>query len=166
LIRRAALGKIGGIESIRGELIDDCALARRVKALGTIWLGVTEGTYSIRDYGTPGEIHQMISRTAFTQLRHSVLLLLATVLGMAVVYLAPPLLALSGDRLAAALGAAAWLLMAITYVPVLRFYRQPLAGATLLPVISLFYTTATIDSAVRYWMGRGGRWKGRLQNIR
>jgi hopene-associated glycosyltransferase HpnB len=165
LIRQAALGKIGGIDSIRNELIDDCALARRVKALGTIWLGVTDSTYSIRDYGTPGEIYQMISRTAFTQLRHSFWWLLATILGIAIVYLAPPLLALSGDRLPAALGAAAWLLMAVSYVPVLRFYRQPLAGAILLPVVALFYTTATVDSAVRYWMGRGGRWKGRLQNI-
>lgn len=166
LIRQAALRKIGGIDSIRGELIDDCALAQRVKALGTIWLGMTNSTYSIRDYRTPGEIHQMISRTAFTQLRHSFWWLLATILGIAVVYLAPPLLVLSGDRLAAALGAAAWLLMAISYVPVLRFYDQPLAGATMLPVIALFYATATIDSAVRYCMGRGGRWKGRLQSMR
>ncbi len=125
LIRPAALQRIGGIEAIRGELIDDCALARRVKQTGgKIWLGVTETTHSLREYGTFSEIFRMISRTAFNQLQHSACLLLATVLGMAIVYLAPPLLLLTGDALAVASGLAAWMLMTISYVPVLRFYRQ------------------------------------------
>jgi len=87
LIRPAALEKIGGIEAIRGELIDDCALAGRVKQSGgKIWLGASDTTHSVREYDTFGEIFRMISRTAFTQLRYSVWWLAATILAMAVVY--------------------------------------------------------------------------------
>ena len=166
LIRPEAIARIGGIDAIRGELIDDCALARRVKQGAAIWLGTTGSTRSAREYGTFGEIHRMISRTAFTQLRHSASLLLATILGMTVVYLAPPLLILTGDFAAMACGLAAWTLMTIAYVPVLRFYRQPLLWAPLLPAIALFYLAATVDSAIRFWMGRGGLWKGRVQDVR
>ncbi len=156
LIRPSALERIGGIDAIRGELIDDCALGRRVKQSGgKIWLGVTETTHSIRKYRTFGEIFRMISRTAFHQLQHSVFLLLATIFGMALVYLLPPFLPLTG-------GLAAWILMSVTYVPILRFYRQPLIWAPLLPCIALFYMAATVDSALNYWMGRGGEWKGRV----
>jgi hopene-associated glycosyltransferase HpnB len=165
LIRQAALRRIGGIEAIRSEVIDDCALARRVKQSGgKIWLGLADTTYSIREYRTFGEIFRMISRTAFNQLRHSAFLLLATLLGLTIVYLLPPLLVLSGDSIAAACGLAAWMLMTITYIPMLRFYRQPLIWAVLLPSIALFYMAATIDSAVRYWTGSGGVWKGRVQD--
>ena len=145
LIRPAALEKIGGIEAIRGESIDDCALAGRVKQTGgKIWLGVTENTYSLREYGTFGEIFRMISRTAFNQLEHSAFLLLATVLGMAIVYLAPPLLLLTGDAFAAFSGLAAWMLMTISYVPVLRFYGEKPIWSPLLPWVALFYMAATI----------------------
>jgi len=166
LIRPSALARIGGIVAIRGELIDDCALARQVKQGGNIWLGATGSTHSVREYATFGEIHRMISRTAFTQLRHSAILLLATILGMAIVYLAPPLLILTGDFVAVACGLSAWILMAISFVPVLRFYHQPLLWAPLLPAIAFFYLAATVDSALRYWAGRGGLWKGRVQDVR
>ena len=166
LIRPAALERIGGIAAIRGELIDDCALARAVKPGGGVWLGVTQDTVSIRDYTTFAEIRQMISRTAFTQLRHSAILLVGTILGMAIMYLAPPLLLLTRDPLAAIAGLAAWALMAISYFPVARFYgRSPLWGP-LLPLIALFYMAATVDSALDYWSGRGGVWKGRVQDAR
>jgi hopene-associated glycosyltransferase HpnB len=166
LIRPRALARIGGIAAIRGELIDDCALARAVKAGGSIWLGVTEDTHSVRDYTSFAEIRRMISRTAFTQLRHSALLLAGTILGMAVIYLAPPLLILTGNPAAAVLGLSAWLLMAISYLPVVRFYRRSLAWAPLLPLVAVFYIVATVDSAVRYWAGRGGVWKDRVQDLR
>ena len=105
LVRRDALERIGGIERIRGELIDDCALARAIKRSGgRVWLGLSTGTRSIRPYETFGEIERMISRTAFTQLRYSTLLLLATLAGLALTYLAPPALALTGSWY----GAAAW----------------------------------------------------------
>lgn len=163
LIRRSALARIGGISAIRSELIDDCALARAVKPNGRIWLGLTEHAHSIRPYDTFAEIGRMISRSAFTELRHSAWLLAATVLGLAVIYLAPPLLVLTRDPLAMSLGLAAWVLMSISYLPMLRFYGRSAAWAPLLPLIALFYMGATVDSALRYWTGRGGEWKGRIQ---
>ena len=163
LIRRSALTRIGGISAIRSELIDDCALARAVKPGGRIWLGMTEHAHSIRPYDTFAEIGRMISRSAFTELRHSAWLLAATMLGLAVIYLAPPLLLLTHDPLAMSLGLAAWLLMSISYLPMLRFYRRSPAWAPLLPLVALFYMGATVDSALRYWTGRGGEWKGRIQ---
>jgi hopene-associated glycosyltransferase HpnB len=167
LIRPSALDRIGGIASIRGEIIDDCALARAVKRNGgAIWLGVTNDTSSIRDYATFAEIRSMISRTAFAQLHHSALLLIATILGMAIIYLAPPLLILTGHPLAAVFGLAAWLLMMIAYGPALHFYGRSGAWALLLPLVALFYISATIDSALSYWSGRGGVWKGRIQDER
>ena len=163
LIRRDALARIGGIAAIRGELIDDCALASAVKPGGGIWLGVTDDARSIRPYTTFSEIGRMISRSAFTQLRYSALLLSGTVLGMAVIYLAPPLLLLTRDPAAIALGLAAWSLMTLSFIPVLRFYRRPAVSAPALPLIALFYIAATVNSALRYWTGRGGEWKGRVQ---
>lgn len=167
LIRPSALDRIGGIESIRGEIIDDCALARTVQRTGGgIWLGVTNDTCSIRDYTTFGEIRAMISRTAFAQLQHSTLLLLGTILGMAIIYLAPPLLPFAGNPLASVLGFGAWILMTIAYIPALRFYGRSIAWAPLLPLTALFYISATIDSAIAYWSGRGGVWKDRVQDER
>jgi len=163
LIRPAALARIGGIAAIRGELIDDCALAGAIKPGGGIWLGLTRGARSIRDYTSFAEIRQMISRTAFTQLRHSALLLAGTIIGLAIIYLAPLVLVLTGDRVAAGLGLAAWLLMSTSYIPTLRFYKTSWVWAMLLPFIALFYMYATVDSAVRYWTGRGGLWKDRVQ---
>lgn len=163
LVRPAALARIGGIAAIRGELIDDCALARVIKPGGDIWLGLTHGARSVRDYTSFTEIRRMISRTAFTQLRHSAWLLAGTIIGLAVIYLAPALLVLTGDRLAAGLGLTVWILMTISYVPTLRFYKRWWTWALLLPLIALFYMCATVDSAVRYWTGRGGLWKDRVQ---
>jgi len=164
LIRRSALERIGGIASIRGELIDDCALARAVKPGGRVWLGLTESAHSIRPYSTFAEIGRMISRSAFTQLDHSAWLLAATIAGMAAIYLAPPLLLLTHDPLAILLGLAAWMLMSISYLPMLMFYKRSPGWAPLVPLIALFYMGATVDSALRYWTGRGGEWKGRVQD--
>jgi hopene-associated glycosyltransferase HpnB len=158
LIRRTALERIGGIERIKSDLIDDCALAREVKQSGgRIWLGVTQTTRSIRAYPTFSEIEQMISRTAFTQLNYSVWLLAGAVVGMFVTYLLPPILAITGHLL----GAAAWALMIISYIPILRFYGRNPLWSLALPLIALFYTAATVHSAIRFWSGKGGMWKGR-----
>jgi hopene-associated glycosyltransferase HpnB len=167
LIRAEILRRIGGIEAIRGQLIDDCALARAVKgAGGRLWLGVTSSTRSIRGYGGFGEIERMIARTAFTQLHHSVMLLAGTAFGMALTYLTPPLLVVSGNARAASLGGLAWALMAISFAPTLRFYGRSLLWAPLAPAIAAFYLAATFDSAFRYWRGRGGQWKDRVQDRR
>lgn len=165
LVRAAALERIGGIAAIGGELIDDCALARAVKLDGgRVWLGLSQGTASIREYSTWNQIGRMISRAAFTQLRHSPWLLAGTAAGLLLVYLVPPALTLAGREPAAAPAAAAWLLMAIAYWPALRFYRQPWWGALLLPLAAAFYLTATLHSALAYWRGSGGQWKGRIQD--
>lgn len=167
LIRPEALAGAGGIDAIRGEIIDDCALARAVKrAGGRIWLGVTQETRSIRGYGSFTEIRDMISRTAFAQLQHSVLLLLLTIVGLTIIYLAPPVLSFTRSPIAADCGFAAWLLMTIGYAPALRFYNRSAFWAPLLPLIALFYIAATVHSAVAYWTGRGGQWKGRIQDER
>lgn len=167
LIRPAALARIGGIAAIRSALIDDCALARAVKASGgSIALGLTRSARSVRVYGSFAEIGRMIARTAFHQLRHSYLLLAATLLGLAVTYLLPPLLLLTGDPLAMTLGAAAWALMTLAYLPMVRFYGLSALRAFALPAIAAFYAGATLRSAVEYSLGRGGRWKGRVQDAR
>ena len=160
LIRPEALARIGGIQSIRGELIDDCSLAAVVKRTGgSVWLGLSENTRSIRPYPNFADIRHMIARTAFTQLRYSWLLLLGTIAGMSLLYVVPVLAALRGSLF----GIAAWLTMTAIYLPMVRFYRQPAWTAALLPVAGLFYTAATIESALRYRVGRGGTWKGRHQ---
>lgn len=166
LIRSATLAQAGGIEAIRQEVIDDCALAARVKRTGgRLWLGASATTRSIRPYGSFSEIGRMISRSAFNQLGHSSMLLLLSMVGMAVTYFLPPALALFSHRAApAALGAAAWLLMMISYVPVLRMYRLNPLWAMALPAIAVFYVGATFHSAWKYWSGRGGEWKGRVQD--
>lgn len=167
LIRPAALACAGGLAAIRGCIIDDCALARAVKSSGgRIWLGLARQTRSLRVYGTFGEIGAMISRTAFNQLRHSYLALAGTLLGLLVTYLAPPLLLLSREPVLIGLGAAAWLLMTVCYLPMVRFYRASAAYALILPAVALFYAAATVRSAIEYAAGRGGRWKGRAQDVR
>jgi hopene-associated glycosyltransferase HpnB len=166
LIRPAALAQAGGIHAIRHEVIDDCALAARVKRSGgRLWLGASATTRSIRPYGSFSEIGRMISRSAFNQLHHSALLLFFSMIGMAIIYLLPPALTLFSHRLApAALGAVAWLLMTLSYVPVLRLYRLNPLWTLALPLAAIFYVGATFHSAWKYWTGHGGEWKGRIQD--
>jgi hopene-associated glycosyltransferase HpnB len=163
LVRSEALRRAGGIERIRGALIDDCALARAMKEQGPIWLGLTERVRSIRPYPEIEDIRRMVARSAYAQLRYSPLLLAGTVLGMALTYLAPPLLALFGSGIASWLGLAAWGFMALAFQPTLRFYRvSPMWGMGL-PAIAFVYMLFTLDSAWATARGRGGLWKGRVQ---
>ena len=166
LIRREVLERIGGIASIRDALIDDCALAARVRtAGGRVWLGISElPIRSIRPYGGLSGIRAMIARSAFAQLNHSTLLLLGTIIGMLLIYVAPAFLWLSADPIAATLGFTAWLISAILYLPSVRLYRAPLWTAFALPAIAIFYLIATVESALQYWTGKGGQWKGRIQD--
>jgi hopene-associated glycosyltransferase HpnB len=165
LLRPSALARIGGHAAIRGQIIDDCALARAIKSSGgRIWMGVTPVTQSIRPYSGFAEIGRMISRSAFNQLQHSVWLLAGTLLGLAVTYLVPIAALFSGQIIAARLGLAAWLLMSLSYAPMIRFYRLPPFWAFALPLIAIFYAAATFHSALQYWRGKGGPWKGRVQD--
>jgi hopene-associated glycosyltransferase HpnB len=163
LVCRETLERVGGMASIRSEIIDDCALARQLKVYGPIHLGMTQRARSLRPYEGLREIGRMVSRSAYAQLDYSPLLLVGTVAGMAITYLVPALLALFGHGLAQAAGFAAWLLMAVAFQPVLRFYRvSPLWGLAL-PAIAAAYTVFTVQSAVAVWRGQGGQWKGRAQ---
>jgi len=163
LVQRKALKAAGGVAAIKNALIDDCALGKVLKKHGPIWLGLADGVRSLRGYPKWGDIWRLIARSAFTQLQHSLLILAACVAGLALTFLAPPLLAIQPDLGVRVFGLAAWALMALTYLPTLIYYRQPVWWAPLLPLTALFYLAATIDSARRHLMGRGGEWKGRVQ---
>ena len=163
LVRADTLRKAGGIEVIRGALIDDCALAKALKVHGPIWLGLTERVRSIRPYPAFADIRRMVARSAYAQLRYSPLLLLGTVAGMVLTYLVPPLVAIFGSGAARVIGIGTWALMAIAFQPTLRLYRlSPLWGIAL-PAIALQYMLFTLNSAYQYVRGRGGAWKGRVQ---
>jgi hopene-associated glycosyltransferase HpnB len=163
LVRREKLRAAGGMASIRSALIDDCALAKELKAQGPIWIGLTDGVRSVRAYPEVEDIRRMVSRTAYAQLRYSPLLLAGTILGLAITYLAPVLLTVFATGLAKILGIAAWLLMTLAFQPILRFYRaSPLWGLAL-PAIAAAYMAFTLDSAYQHARGRGGMWKGRAQ---
>jgi hopene-associated glycosyltransferase HpnB len=163
LVQRKVLKAAGGIAAIKGALIDDCALGKELKRHGSIWLGLADNVKSLRGYPTWGEIWRLIARSAFTQLRHSLLLLAVCIIGMALTFLAPPLLAIQHDLGVRVFGLVAWALMTLTYLPTLLYFGLPGWWAPLLPLTALFYLAATIDSARRHLMGRGGEWKGRLQ---
>jgi hopene-associated glycosyltransferase HpnB len=165
LVRSEALARAGGIGSIRGALIDDCALAARLKRQGPIWLGLTERVHSLRPYPHFGDIRRMVARSAYAQLRFSPWLLAATIAGLAVAYLAAPLITAFGSDVVRPVAAAAWALMAVAFLPTLRFYRLGGLWAPLLPAIAAVYLGFTLDSAIQHARGRGGLWKGRAQAI-
>lgn len=185
LIRKAALDRIGGLQTIRQALIDDCALAQAVKqdlekpgepeipqhqqnfqSLFPIWLGLSDSTQSLRPYPSLKTIWDMVARTAFTQLNYSLLALIGTLAGMFLVYILPVLACLVGIAInnlwITLIGALTWGLMTLAYLPTIRFYRCHPLWAACLPIIALLYTCMTVDSALRYWQGRGGSWKGRV----
>jgi hopene-associated glycosyltransferase HpnB len=169
LVRARALEEAGGIEAIRGALIDDVALARAIKRRpggGRIWLGLATATRSLRRYDTLGAIWAMVARTADVQLRHSLLLLGFTTLGLALTFIVPPLALLAGlvqgeTRLilpgALALGG-----MVLAFWPTVRLYRLGAAWTLTLPLAAMLFGAMTLDSAWRFRRGAGGRWKGRV----
>ena len=161
LIRRDALMRIGGIDAIKSSLIDDVALARAVKKCGPIYLGHSGLAASIRPYPRFADIWEMVSRTAFTQLRYSFPLLALTLAGLTVVWLVPMGEILTGRGWPRAAAGAAFLLAMVSYLPTLVRYGRSKLWAVLLPVIALFYMAATVKSAVDFWRGRGARWKAR-----
>ncbi|MEP0918914.1 glycosyltransferase [Leptolyngbya sp. DQ-M1] len=159
LIRCEALIRIGGVAAIRQALIDDCALADAIKSTGSkrIWLGLTPTTISLRPYDSLGTIWNMVSRTAYTQLNYSPLLLVGAVSGMFIVYLSPVIGILTGNSISLL----TYALMTLAYFPIVQFYRCSFWYAFCLPAIAFLYLLMTIDSAVKHWQGQGGAWKGR-----
>jgi hopene-associated glycosyltransferase HpnB len=166
LLRAEAAARARIPDAIRHAVIDDVALARAVKGSGgLVWLGLADRVDSVRPYPRLGDLWRMVSRSAYAQLRHHPLLLAGTVAGLALVYLVPPGAVVAGlataNAAAAVAGASAWLVMTGTYVPMLRYYRQPLWLAPLLPFTAFLYLLMTVDSAVQHYRGRGAAWKGR-----
>ena len=175
LVRRQVLADAGGVAQIRGALIDDVALGRLLKrspARGRCWLGFGTGVVSRRPYPRLADLWQMVARCAYYQLRYSPVLLAATIAGLLWLYLIPPAAALAGligaaadggspAWWSAAAGLAGWLIMAATYLPMLRLYRLSPLRAAGLPLIALMYAAMTLDSARQHRAGRGGAWKGR-----
>lgn len=165
LIRPAALARVGGLAAIRAQIIDDCALARAIKGSGgRIALELAADTHSLRRYRSAAEILAMISRSAFAQLQHSYLLVVVTLVGLFLTYLLPVGLLFFDTPLMAGLGLAALALMSFGYLPMVRFYGLAALWSVCLPVIALFYAGAVIHSACQHARGRGGAWKGRVQD--
>ena len=162
LVKVDALAKAGGIASIRNALIDDCSLAARLKAAGPIWLGLTDRARSIRPYAAFTDVEKMISRSAYAQLGYSPLRLAGALAGMAITFMAPPLLAIFAAGWPRYAGLVAWLAMAFSFVPILRFYRLSPFWGLALPIIATLYSCYTLNSAYRHYRRRGGQWKGRV----
>jgi hopene-associated glycosyltransferase HpnB len=166
MLETRALAAIGGLETIRGELIDDCALAREVKRAGfRTWIGQSRAVDSIREYQGLREIWNMVSRSAFTQLRYSPLILLGVTAAIVLMFFIPVAALIVGPGVSRWLGAAAWILMAASYLPTLRFYSLSPFWAASMPLIGAMYLGMTWSSAYRYWRGARSTWKGRVYSL-
>ncbi len=190
LARQSVLEKIKGPAAIKGALIDDCAFAKAIQNTGgTLSLNLTCDSYSLRGYPRASDAWNTIARTAYTQLGYNPWALAGSVVGLALLFIFPSLLI--GCYLAAfviiadahwalginvelpTFGKLLWFslplvisvitncIIALSFRPVVRFYGLRLRWAFILPIITIFYLGATLDSARRYHRGSGGRWKGR-----
>jgi hopene-associated glycosyltransferase HpnB len=163
LVETRLLEQIGGFESIKSAVIDDCALARRVKSQGfKIWLGLTHSVKGVRGYKYLKEIWDMVARAAFAQLHCSVALLALCTLVMVLVYGVPAVMVVSSNSLIRYLSLASLVIMFVTYVPILRFYDRSPMWALCLPLTAALFLAMTWTSALRYWRGERTRWKGRV----
>lgn len=166
LVRTDTLKRAGGLSAIRGEVIDDCALGKRVKKVGgKVWIGLTDTEHSIRPYDSLAGIWAMVARTAFSQLHYSLWILGATVPGLLLLYVIPPMIVLTyplhGHTLAGTLAVFTWVLITTTFHPTVRNFNLPTPFSLVLPIAALFYLGMTVDSAYRHWRGWGTQWKGR-----
>ena len=162
-VEARALAAAGGIASVRGAIIDDCAMGALLKRQGPIRLSLTGGSLSLRANPRIGDVGAMIARSAYAQLDYSPWRLAGTLLGLGLVFIVPPLLSLAGHGIARLTGIAAWSLIALSFQPMLRFYRRSPLWGLALPLIAAIYCWYTIVSAVQVWRGHGGQWKGRTQ---
>ena len=166
LISSKSLREIGGIAAIKDALIDDCSLAKAIKKQNkNIWIGLTKKTISLRSYNNLINIWNTIARTAFTQLNYSCLLLILTLIGMFIVYMVAPIGLVFGilihNWLLVKIASVTLLLMTIAYIPTIKIYNLSITWALALPASAFLYTLMTLDSAIKYYQGKGGAWKGR-----
>jgi len=174
LVKRSALADAGGLEKIKGALIDDVALGTLLKRHGSrTWLGLTTDIRSARPYPDLASLWHMIARSAYVQLRYNPLLLAGTIIGLLVLYVAPVagtiaalVTATTGSTGAAVTlsgiaGLIGWALMTASYVPMLRLYGLSPFRAPALPLIAALYAAMTADSARRHYSGRAVSWRGR-----
>ncbi|HHQ14259.1 MAG TPA: glycosyltransferase [Chromatiales bacterium] len=162
LLRKDALEQAGGFDVLKDALIDDCTLAARIKQAGwPIHLALSHAVTSIRGYAKLNDLWRLVARTAYTQLNYSVMYLLGCTFAMLVMFVAPVLAVLSGNPPVVVVGMVAWLVMALTQLPVMHFYGLSPVRALLLPLVAVLFLGMTWDSARRYWTGAGARWKGR-----
>lgn len=170
LVDRAMLEKAGGIMAMKDALIDDCTLASQVqKAGGRLWLGLADSSHSARGADSLWPLWRMVKRTAFTQLHYSAVLLVGTILGLALVFLVPPVFLVVGLVIGLEIGVwwvfilslVALAAMCVAYAPTLRHYGRPILDCLALPIIATLYMAMTVHSAVDYWRGHGSQWKGR-----
>ena len=179
LLATAALRRAGGFACIKDRIIDDVSLARAVKGKDApiqLALSRTE-VESLRVYDSLEKIWVMVRRTAFTELRHSWLRLAGTVIGMGLLFFLPlfltvwgvlwyfdtsgevlPTIDVSGLMLLVS-GVSAWVLTAVVYRPAVRFFGLPTVRIWTLPLAGLLYGAMTLDSALRYAMGRRIGWR-------
>ena len=163
LVKREALARAGGLETIRDALIDDCALGAAMKKTGPIFLGLTKRVTSLRPYPHLADIRRMVVRSAFAELDYSLWKLGAATLGMALTFIAPAALAGDADPATGMMALAAFIMMILSYRPMLRFYGLSAWRGLFLPVVAGFYMVFTLESAYAHLRGRGGAWKGRYQ---
>lgn len=164
LVRREVLDEAGGLEKIKGAIIDDCSLARLIKDCSDrIRLSLTHDVHSLRPYNAYADIHKMIARSAFTQLGYSTARLVGSLFSLSLLFVVPFAALFSGDYSCLFLGLVILYEIFILYRPITRFYGRSIGWSATLPFAALFYMWATLDSALSYWKGKGGQWKGRAQ---
>ncbi|HYK82139.1 MAG TPA: glycosyltransferase [Gemmatimonadales bacterium] len=162
LIETRVLADLGGFAALKDVLIDDCTLARLVKARGhRTWIGLSHGVRSLRRYGDLASIWDVVARSAFTQLRYSPLWLVGCTALLVAAFWSPLAALAWPDPRARWLGLTGLTTLLVSYAPTLRFYgRSPAWGLTL-PLVGSLYLAMTWSSALRYWRGVRARWRGR-----
>ena len=178
LLQTAALERAGGFSCIKNCIIDDVSLARQIKRVDApIRLALSRREVeSRRAYDSLHTIWVMVRRTAFTELQYSWVRLLGTLVGMALMFVVPPLWTIGGVGIllaewgspitetsllvcASLIGLAAWTIMALVYRPAVRFFQLSPMWCWLLPVAGVLYEGMTLDSAMRYVTGKHIGWR-------
>lgn len=163
LVETACLHRIGTMAAIKSAVIDDCSLAKKIKAAGyKTWIGLTHGAVSQRPYVSLNEIWEMVARTAYSQLFYSIVLLMLCTMTLILMYGVPVVGMFCFSGLALNLSLLAALIMTAVYIPTLRFYSLSPVWSLAMPIIASLYLLMTWTSAWRFWNGERSRWKGRI----